>query len=44
MEAFARNIFWEVVMFYFLFCFKKKRLTKRENFLNEKRKSMAPVA
>ena len=39
LEASGTNIVWEVVMFYFLFCFKKKHLSKKENFLRENTKT-----
>lgn len=35
LEASGTNTVWEVVIFYFLFCFEKKHFTKKENFLNE---------
>lgn len=35
LEASGTHIVWEVVIFNFLFCFKEKHLTKKENFLNE---------
>lgn len=35
LEASGINIVWEVVIFHFLFCFKKKHITKKENFFNE---------
>lgn len=35
LEASGTHVVWEVVIFNFLFGFKKKHLTKKENFLNE---------
>lgn len=35
LQASGTNIVWEVVIFDFLFCFKKKHLPTKENFLND---------